>query len=113
MVGVKGSSPNMPMGSHDLRRRARAALEALRDESGESVLLNVPDGGKFIVIDVLESRHYLRSAPPVGITVPSNGSATSRAILPFMTQEEQIRGSAPWWRPLRADCHVARRRSFT
>ena len=77
-------------GSHDLRRRARTALEALRDETGESVLLNVPDGGKFIVIDVLESRHYLRSAPPVGMIVPSNGSATSRAILPFMTHEEQI-----------------------
>ena len=78
-------------GHHDdLRRHARSALELLRDQTGESVLLNVPEDGKFIVIDVLESRHYLRTAPPIGMIVSSRGSATSRAILPFMTGEQQI-----------------------
>jgi len=77
-------------GHHDLRRHARSALESLREQTGESVLLNVPDGGQFIVIDVLESPHYLRSAPPIGMIVSSRGSATSRALLPFMTREEQI-----------------------
>lgn len=77
-------------GHQDLRRRAHSTLELLRDETGESVLLNVPERGKFIVIDVLESRHYLRTAPPIGMIVSSRGSATSRAILPFMTHEEQI-----------------------
>ena len=39
-------------------RRERINLHQLRrrDESGESVLLNVPDAGHFVVIDVLESR---------------------------------------------------------
>jgi IclR family acetate operon transcriptional repressor len=77
-------------GSHDLRRRARAALEALWRETGESVLLNVPDGGKFIVIDVLESPHYLRTAPPVGLVVPARNSATARAMLPYMSREQQM-----------------------
>src|SRR5262245_28119828 len=77
-------------GSNDLRRRARPALEELWRETGESVLLNVPDGGKFIVIDVLESPHYLRTAPPVGLIVPSLWSATARAILPFMSLEQQL-----------------------
>lgn len=76
-------------GSNDLRRRARSALEELRQKTGESVLLNVPDGGKFVVIDVLESPHYLRTAPPVGLIVPSAWSATARAILPFMILEQQ------------------------
>jgi IclR family acetate operon transcriptional repressor len=77
-------------GGHDLRQRARAALEALRSETGESVVLSVLSGGKFIVIDVLESSHYLRAAPPIGLIVPSKGSATSRAILSYMTRDEQI-----------------------
>lgn len=76
-------------GSNDLRRRARGALEDLRRDTGESVLLNVPEGGKFVVIDVLESPHYLRTAPPVGLIVPSVWSATARAILPFMTLQQQ------------------------
>lgn len=84
-------------GGDDLRRRARGALEALRDETGESVVLSVPSGGKFIVLDVLESRRYLRTAPPIGMIVPARGSAISRAILPYMTRDEQIEfvGEAP------------------
>lgn len=77
-------------GRHNLRHRARSALEALRDESGESVLLNVPDAGRFVVIDVLESRQYLRTAPPVGMIVSTRSSATARSMLPFMTRERQI-----------------------
>jgi IclR family acetate operon transcriptional repressor len=76
-------------GSHDLRRRARAELEELWRKTGETVLLSVPDGGRFIVIDVLESPHYLRSAPPVGMVVQPRWSATGRAMLPFMSPEEQ------------------------
>jgi IclR family acetate operon transcriptional repressor len=76
-------------GSHDLRRRARGALEELWRETGESVLLNVPDGSRFVVIDVLESPHYLRSAPPVGMAVQPRWSATGRAMLPFMSPVEQ------------------------
>ena len=38
-------------GSHDLRRRARGALEELWRETGESVLLIVPDDRRFIIAD--------------------------------------------------------------
>jgi DNA-binding IclR family transcriptional regulator len=76
-------------GTHDLRRRARASLEALWKETGESVLLNVPDGNKFIVIDVFESPHYLRSAPPVGLVVNARASATAWALLPYMDAVQQ------------------------
>jgi IclR family acetate operon transcriptional repressor len=91
-------------GSHDLRRRARGALEELWRETGESVLLNVPDGGKFIVIDVLESPHYLRSAPPVGMVVQARWSATGRAMLPFMPPgEQELYLGAPPDAAMRAD----------
>lgn len=76
-------------GNNDLRRRARPVLEELRRETGESVLLNVPEGGKFVVMEVLESPQFLRTVAPVGLIVPSKWSATSRALLPFMTLDKQ------------------------
>jgi IclR family acetate operon transcriptional repressor len=76
-------------GSHDLRRRARRLLESLWQATSESLLLIVPDDRKFIVIDVLESPHFLRSAPPVGLVVPPRASATAWSMLPYMSPERQ------------------------
>jgi DNA-binding IclR family transcriptional regulator len=77
------------LGSNDLRLRARSALEALRDKSGESVLLTVPEIGRFVVVDVVESRRMLRTVPSIGMAVPVRRSASSRAILPYMSREQQ------------------------
>jgi IclR family acetate operon transcriptional repressor len=84
-------------GSHDLRRRAWSVIEELWKESGESVLLIVPDESRFVVIDVLESPHYVRSSVPVGFVVPPGPSATAWAMLPFMPAERQAAflGTAP------------------
>lgn len=76
-------------GSNDLRRRARSALEELWRETGESVLLIMPDGNRFMVMDVLESRHYLRTSVPVGLLVPTGASATAWAMMPYMSPERQ------------------------
>jgi IclR family acetate operon transcriptional repressor len=81
---------HMGHGSNDLRRRARSVLEALRDESGETVLLTVPDIRRFVIIDALESQQLLRTVPQIGLTVPVHGSATSRAVLAYMKTEKQI-----------------------
>jgi DNA-binding IclR family transcriptional regulator len=78
-------------GSHDLRRRARGPLQELWRETHESVLLNVPDGGNFIVIDVFESPHHVRSAPPVGFVIPQGPSATAWSMLAYMPAEMQER----------------------
>ena len=88
---------HMGAASNDLRQRARGALEALRDASGETVLLIVPEIRRFVVIDALESRHMLRTVPRIGLSVPVRGSATSRAVLPYMRREQQIEflGKAP------------------
>jgi DNA-binding IclR family transcriptional regulator len=76
--------------SDDLRQRARSALEELRDQSGETVLLVVPDIGRFVVVEALESRQMLRTAPKLGLGVPVRQSATSRAMLPYMTRARQV-----------------------
>jgi len=101
-------------GNHDLRRRSRPALEELWKQTGESVLLNVPDGDRFIVIDVLESPHFLRSAPPVGLTIPAPHSATARSMLPYFPPGQQCEfiGAAPD-AGLRADFALTDQRGFT
>lgn len=78
-------------GSNDLRRRARGPLEALWRETSESVLLIVPDGGEFIVIDVYESPHHVRSSPPVGFVISATASATAWALLPYLSPDMQLR----------------------
>ena len=80
---------HMGHSANDLRQRARSTLEALRDESGETVLLTVQDMLGFVVIEAIESRHMLRTVPHIGMAVPARGSATARAMLPYMTQERQ------------------------
>jgi IclR family acetate operon transcriptional repressor len=84
-------------GSDDLRRRARPALEQLRDEAQETVLLVVPDVKSFVIADVIESRQMLRLVPHIGYLVGARGTATGRALLPFMNAERQLAllGAAP------------------
>jgi len=75
---------NCGQGGNDLRLRARSELEALREVSGETTLLTLPDAGRFIVADVFESRQVLRTAPAVGTVVLPQRSATGYALLPYM-----------------------------
>ena len=80
-----------PHSSDNLRQRARLALERLRGETGETAYLTVPDGDQFVVLDAQESQHMLRMVPPIGMVVRVEGSATARAILPYLSEAEQAR----------------------
>lgn len=73
----------------ELQQRARDALVALRDETGESALLSVPDVRNFIVMDVIESRQMLRTSTSIGTIVPAQGSATGQVLLPYLSPERQ------------------------
>jgi IclR family acetate operon transcriptional repressor len=81
---------NAALGSSDLRRRARPLLEQLRDDTGETVLLVVPDLQNFVVADVVESRQVLRMVPQLGILVGTRNTASGRAVLPFMDAARQV-----------------------
>jgi IclR family acetate operon transcriptional repressor len=81
---------HMGHSGNDLRQRARSTLESLRDECGETVLLTVQDMLGFVVIEAIESRHMLRTVPHIGMAVPVRGSATARAMMPYMHEERQI-----------------------
>jgi IclR family acetate operon transcriptional repressor len=88
---------HLPRSAEDLRRRARPTLETLRDESGESAFLAIPDMDRFVIIDVADSSQPLRMVLRVGEIVPARGSATGRAVLPFLSPDRVARmlGGAP------------------
>lgn len=71
-------------GGYDLKRRARPALEKLRDDCGETVVLVVPDVIGLVVADVVESRALLRVVFPIGAVVATEVSAAGRAILSLL-----------------------------
>jgi IclR family acetate operon transcriptional repressor len=75
-------------GRASLRARARPVLEALRDETGETLLLSVPEDGKVVVLDVVESNQLVRTAPNVGLAVPAETSAAGTAILAWLPADE-------------------------
>jgi IclR family acetate operon transcriptional repressor len=78
---------HLAQGHTDLRQRSRTALDALRERTGESVLLAVPDAGRLVAIDVLESRQLIRTAPYVGMVIPAAASATGQAVLARLDDE--------------------------
>jgi IclR family acetate operon transcriptional repressor len=77
--------------TNGLRQRARPALEALRDATGETICLAVPDFPGFVIIEVAESRHALRLVPPLGLNFKVDTSATGLAVLPYLSPEEQTK----------------------
>jgi IclR family acetate operon transcriptional repressor len=82
---------------NDLRTRAKKELERLRDETGETALLTLADMRNFIVADVVASAHVLNASPSIGAIASPRDSATGRAVLPFLSPEQQVAllGTAP------------------
>jgi DNA-binding IclR family transcriptional regulator len=88
---------HLPYSGSDLRERSRRLLADLRDQTGETAFLAIPDVNRFIVIEVAESQHALRMASRIGEVIPPRGSATGRAVLPYLDLARQtaMLGRAP------------------
>lgn len=82
-----------PKSAETLRLGAAPILEQLRSASGETAYLAVPDRDRFVVIAAAESHHLLRIVPAVGIVIPMSGSATARAISPYLDGGEDDPGN--------------------
>ncbi|RBM13608.1 transcriptional regulator [Prauserella sp. PE36] len=63
-----------------LRERARPWLEELRDEFEETTNLGILDGDHVIYVDIVESRHKVRSAASRGDRDPLHSTALGKAI---------------------------------
>ncbi|HET7560259.1 MAG TPA: IclR family transcriptional regulator, partial [Limnochordia bacterium] len=69
------------LASFDLRRLARPILEALAEQTGESVNLMVPDGNYGLYVDSVESRQNIRMVVRIGAQEHLHRSAVGKAIL--------------------------------
>jgi IclR family acetate operon transcriptional repressor len=74
--------------------RARATMDQLREQTGESVVLAVPDAGQIITLDVAESRHLVRAAPPRGMVLPDGGAAALAIFAQLPLDEVRAFGGA-------------------
>lgn len=73
----------------DLANRARVHLDALRQETGETVVLMVPGDGHFVSIAAFESRQAVRTSAMVGMTAPVRDSASGLAVLAYLDGNDQ------------------------
>lgn len=74
-----------------LVQRIRPLMVSLRDETRETVICAVPDVDRVVITDVVESTQMVRFAPPIGFEVPTENSASGRAILAAMTRPDRER----------------------
>lgn len=76
-------------GSNSLRLRARPVLNALRDLTGETAYLTIPDVDGFIVVEAAESHQALRMVVPVGSCLPTVNTASIGSALPYLPADQQ------------------------
>lgn len=97
-----------------LRERIHAAMVDLRDRTGETVVCAVPDGDRVVLGDVVESAQLVRSAPTVGLVIPTEKSASGRALLAAMSpaERERLAGRA-LTRRTHAELDAVRERGFS
>ena len=80
---------HLAQGYSGLRHRARVRLDALRSRTGESIMMAVPDSGRIVTIEALESEQIPRIAPYVGLVISFEKSAAGAALLAALTGSEQ------------------------
>lgn len=81
-VGLAGSMEG------NLRELARAELTSLRDATGETVHLVVPDAPDLVVVASVDGTNSLRTFLPLGRHAPLHATASGRAILAAMPDVE-------------------------
>lgn len=69
-------------------RAARPHLERLAEQTGETVILHVPDDGGSVIVDREESPHQLRVTAPLGLRLPPFAGAVAKALLAWQPEGE-------------------------
>lgn len=84
-LGYKAADEN------NLITAANPEMRRLRDRSGESVLLAVLYGNEGIVLDEVLSHQAVKVSVKIGHHFPLHSAAPAKALLAFLTPEEQDR----------------------
>ncbi|GAA2213680.1 IclR family transcriptional regulator [Nonomuraea monospora] len=69
-----------------LRDAAVPVMEELRQRTGETIHLMVPEGDAVVLIERLETDKPLRIVLPLGIRLPLHASANGKAVLAHLTR---------------------------
>ncbi len=85
------------------------ALEKLRDETGESVVLGQRSGDHVVMLEVIESPHLIRFTGHPGAVREMHCSALGKALLAEMTTEERNACLPPDPMPARTPATITRR----
>lgn len=72
----------------DLHRWALPYLQRLSEQSGETVDLSILDGSHVIYLEVIESSRRVKLAAAVGQRLPAFFTASGKAMLAFMPEEQ-------------------------
>jgi IclR family transcriptional regulator, acetate operon repressor len=80
-VGLAGSRET------SLRDVAVTEMARIRDATGETVHLAVPDASELVIIARLDGTHSLRTFLPLGARAPLHATASGRAMLAAMPDE--------------------------
>lgn len=72
----------------DLRTSARPVLEELAARSGETALLSRLEGDTVVCLDSIESKKALRVATQAQLTLPAHCTASGKALLAVLPNEE-------------------------
>ncbi|MEV0389189.1 IclR family transcriptional regulator [Nonomuraea sp. NPDC050643] len=70
-----------------LRDAAMPVMEELRQRTGETIHLMVPEGDAVVLIERLETDKPLRIVLPLGIRLPLHASANGKAVLAYLLAE--------------------------
>lgn len=73
----------------DLKRRARPVSERLADQTGETVVIAVPDGDGVVNIDQIIPQSGVVSMSWMGRRTPLHCSANGKALLAFLPDDER------------------------
>lgn len=82
MVGLAGSVEG------NLRELARPEMTKLRDATGETIHLVVPDTPDLVVVARVDGTNSLRTFLPLGTHAPLHATASGRALLSVMSDPE-------------------------
>ncbi len=72
----------------DLKEVARPVLEALMDQTGESVFLGIRNGGHVTILDLVQPSRDLKITASVGMTIPLLAGAIGKVLLAAMGMDK-------------------------
>jgi IclR family acetate operon transcriptional repressor len=84
-VAVVGHQAGNELGIRDL---ALSYMTRLRQDTGESVRLWIPDGDNVVLVETLESPQSVRAVSVVGSTIAMHASSAGKAILAAFPDDE-------------------------